>query len=134
MLVNGFKCLKCFSNIYVEYYTFRQYNGRVPSADCGSLKRYDKCSCGNCGVILDLDGLVHLYCDDITTILLCRIDTEAPSDIEILGTSGLFYYQDYSEIAHGSYQFIDTKQKLKLKKRNVIKHAFKRKEKYGKKG
>lgn len=132
MVVNGFKCLKCFSNVFVEYYTFRQYNGRVPSADSDSIKRTDTCRCGNCGLILDLDGLVHLYCDDISTVLLCRIDTENPSDAEILQSSKGFYYQDYS-ISSTPHNFEPLKGTIITKpKRNLIQRTYRRKDKYGK--
>lgn len=111
--VYGFKCMKCFTNIYVEYYTFRQNNGSLPSNDSEVLRRSDECKCGNSGLILDLDGIVHLYCDDISTLMLCRVDTSEPSDAEILQGYKGFYYQDYSKIANSNYVFSDTKAKIK---------------------
>lgn len=113
MVVNGFKCLKCFSTIFVEYYTFRQDNGRIPSHDSGELKSSDVCKCSNCALLLDRDGIVHLYCDDINTVLLCRVQTDNPSDSEILQSPKGFYYQDYSPIARTGYIFTDTKSKTK---------------------
>lgn len=132
MVVNGFKCLKCFTNIFVEYYTFRQYNGRVPTADSDSIKRTDMCNCGNCGLILDLDGLVHLYCDDISTVLLCRVDTENPSDAEILQSSKGFYYQDYYSISSTSHNFEALKEPVQKVQRNLIQRTYRRKDKHGK--
>lgn len=111
--VYGFKCMKCFSNVYVEYYTFRQYNGRIPTADSDKLKRSDVCKCGNCGLIMDLDGIVHLYCDDISTLMLCRVETSNPTDAEILQNHKGFYYQDYYEISSTLPKFELTKGKLK---------------------
>jgi len=131
MIVNGFKCLKCFSNIYVEYYTFRQYNGRVPSADSDLIKRTDTCNCGNCGLILDLDGIVHLYCDDISTVLLCRVDTKTPSDAEILQSSKGFYYQDYYSISSTPHSF-EALKVIDKPKKNIIQRTYKRKHRNGK--
>ena len=58
MIVMGLSVLALV--IFVEYYTFRQDNGRIPSSDSDELKRTDKCRCGNCALILDLDGIVHV--------------------------------------------------------------------------
>lgn len=116
MIVNGFKCLKCLSTVFVEYYTFRQDNGRVPSNDSGLLKRTDKCKCSNCAIILDLDGIIHLYCDDISTLVVCRVDTNNPSDSEILQSSLSWFYQDYYPISSTKPLFTDTKKKALIDK------------------
>lgn len=130
--VYGFKCLKCFSNIYVEYFTFRQSNGSMPSNDSVTLKRSDLCKCGNCGLILDLDGIVHLYCDDINTLILCRVDTSNPSDAELLQSPKGFYYQDYKEISSTPHLFTDTKAKIKAsskKPKSRLEYCIKQKRK-----
>ena len=124
MIVNGFKCTKCFSNVFVEYYTFRQDNGRIPSSDSDELKRADKCRCGNCALILDLDGIVHVYCDDISTLLLCRVDTAEPSDAEILQSSSAWYYQDYRSISSTELVFTKTKQQIKSEEKKAKKKGL----------
>lgn len=131
MVVNGFKCLKCLSTVFVEYYTFRNNNGSIPSPDSDVLKRSDMCKCSNCGVILDLDGLVHLYCDDLSTIMLCRLDSSNPSDYEILTNHKGFYYQEYRGISSTPYLFEDNRKKKehleKMSKKNFVKRCFKKK-------
>lgn len=131
MIVQGFKCLKCFSTVFVEYYTFRNNNGRIPPPDSDLLKRSDLCKCGNCGVILDLDGLVHLYCDDLSTIMLCRLDSSNPSDYEILSSHKGWYYQEYRGISSTPYDFVNQKRKTlrdeKYSKANQVKRCFKKK-------
>lgn len=130
MIVHGFKCLCCLSTVFVEYYTFRNNNGRIPSPDSDVLKRSDMCKCSNIGLILDLDGLVHVYCDDLSTVLLCRLDSNNPSDLEILQSHKNFYYQPYSGISSTPYEFIDNKKtsikKAKMSKDNYVKRYFKK--------
>ena len=128
--LKGFKCLKCFSNVYVEYYTSSQCNGSV-SNDSDDLKRTDVCKCGNIALILDLDGIVHMYCDDIKSVLLCQIDTVVPDEAKVLLSSASWYYQDYS-LSHKPLEFIPNAKKRKhiehYNPKNKFKNAFKRRD------
>lgn len=132
----GFKCLKCFSDIYVRYKHIGEYNGRIKPSDSPDIKRSDLCQCGNCGLILDLDGIIHLYCDDISTIVQCEIDFDTndidcitPLDCNVQGDFTSFLFYDYKPIKDSTYTFVPdcTHPVNKPKpKESVVSQAFKK--------
>lgn len=129
----GFKCLKCLQNVYVDYYTQLYANKYTMSRDSDIRKSQDKCTCGNLALLLDIDGFLHVYCDDITTIVLCEFDLSQGEiqRTQILGTSNSFVFQDYYSLQQQPWSF-EPYEYTKIPKTKVTKvtNAFRRLKKH----
>ena len=124
--VQGFKCLECFDNIYVDYVNYTSWNDTV-SRD--SVKRTnDECNCGNCALILDTDGIQHLYCDDIKTVMHVELDIEdhVVQGFDIKGLAKGFYFYNIRPLMDTGWSFKDNVNQLKSSK---VRQAFMKKNK-----
>lgn len=126
--VQGFKCLSCFSTIYVDHFYPWQQQGDIPSPDSGERKSTDKCTCGATALILDCDGIIHLYTDDIKRVLLVDIilqDSKIRTNI-VKATSNDFMFQDIQPILSTPWFFKPKVTKPKGHWKNKIHKAFER--------
>lgn len=100
----GFKCLLCGSTAYVDY----MFSSDIAfdNSLANVVRTTDECSCGKLALLLDQDGIIHLYCDDLEQVASVEVQPESTID-KIQGFIQSFVLIDYSKIFNSGLSFTD---------------------------